>query len=319
METTDESNPTPSSLFQLLAAGHFLVAGMVIYLGGFALHVWTAYLFFTNWGTFWAIVAFCVPVMAEVAAIPLVCFWWGPWFYILAIASYLAALLPFGFLSSAEEKSVRLFLGIAAIAMYASLGGLSFFAVRAANLPKPLSENDRREIEDVSCAVCGVLKNCSSSDSAVIAGLAEEKDRLRRRIGEYDAMRREEINRKVNIYLRTFALTEQDSMAYVFDPQVSERPFSLSAEAREAMELLPERMRSTDSELEIAAKELRRQTSTAIAERVSRADLDKVLKLAQQREWQLMGEVYKDLLGSPMPGREELIGRSSSSGHQEHP
>ena len=40
---------------------------------------------------------------------------------------------------------------------------------------------------------------------------------------------------------------------------------------------------------------------------------------AQQREWQLMGEVYKDILGSPMPEREALIGRSSLSGHQERP
>ena len=78
-------------------------------------------------------------------------------------------------------------------------------------------------------------------------------------------------------------------------------------------------MRSTNSELEIEAKELRRQTSAAIVERVSRADLDKVLMQAQQREWQLMGEVYKDLLGSPMPEREALIGRSSLSGHQERP
>ena len=199
-DVVEESTPgrlnSSPSLFRFFVWSHVVIAGLVAYIGGLCLHGWTTYLFFENWGLFWAFMAFSLPLFSELVAI-VACFWWGVWFYVLAVAAIIVGMSSFSFADEASElmasKLGRRLFGVSAIALYILLGSFGFFAIRAANLPKPLSENDRREIEDVSCAVCGVLKNCSSSDSAVIARLAEAKDRLRRRIGEYDAMRREKI------------------------------------------------------------------------------------------------------------------------------
>ena len=177
----DESTPgclNSTTPFRFFAWSHVVIAGLVAYVGGLLLHGWTTYLFFENWGFVWAFMAFFCPLFGELVAV-VACFWWGVWFYVLAAAAYIAGISSFSFVDEASELMAsklgkRLF-GASAIMMYILLGCFGFFAIRAATLPKLLSENDRREIEDVSDAVCGVLKNCLSSDSAVIARLAEAK------------------------------------------------------------------------------------------------------------------------------------------------
>jgi hypothetical protein len=150
-------------------------ASVVVYIGGLVLHVWTAYLFFENWGTFWSIVSLFVPPFGELFALG-ACFGWGVWFYVLAVAAIMVGTTSFPLADEAasrsSSRSARLLFVASAIPLYVLLG-----------------------------------------------------------------------------------------------------------------------------------------------KGISRAEYATKIKTAEQREWQLMGEVYEDLLGSAMPGREELIGRPSSSGH----
>lgn len=256
-DVVEESTPghlnSSPSLFRFFIWSHVVIAGLVAYIGGLFVHGWTTYLFFENWGLFWAFMAFSLPLFSELVAI-VACFWWGVWFYVLAVAAIIVGMLSFSFADEASElmasKLGRRLFGVSAIALYTLLGCFGFFAVRAANLPRPLSVNDRQEIEDVSCAVCGVLKNCWSSDSAVMAGLVGAKDRLHREIADFDTVRSKEVKRAVDAYLRTYLLIERDSKAYFLSAEQSNPRFSLGVDTREAIGRLPLRMQATDAELE---------------------------------------------------------------------
>ena len=231
------------AVFRFFAWSHVVIAGLVAYVGGLLLHGWTTYLFFENWGFAWAFMAFFSPLFGELVAV-VACFWWGVWFYVLAAAAYIAGISSFSFVDEASELMAsklgkRLF-GASAIMMYILLGCFGFFAIRAATLPKLLSENDRREIEDVSDAVCGVLKNCLSSDSAAL----RLKRRQMNRAPPYWEIRRHAKRRgqsQSEGLPRAFALTERDSMAYVFGPEGFGAAFFPEAESAEAVESLPER------------------------------------------------------------------------------
>ena len=78
-----------------VAATHLIIAGPLWYFGGAALHLWTAYLFYKNWGTFWAgVIALAFPFFSEVIAF-WGCFHSGLWYYSLAVGAWLAALGSF--------------------------------------------------------------------------------------------------------------------------------------------------------------------------------------------------------------------------------
>jgi len=215
MKNTDLSDSIfAASRVQWVVGGHRNVASCVIYFGGLALHVWTSHLFFTNWGTFAGFVALTLIGFAELAAIPLVCFWWGPWFYILAVATWVTAVVSLALFVHPTLENAAYSPGTiawtAAGIMYVCLFSLTFFAVRAASTPEVLSESERREIKEVSCVMCAVLKNCTSSDPEVLSGVVEAKDWLRARMRKYDAPRRAEVKKTVDAYLYARALFERD-------------------------------------------------------------------------------------------------------------
>ncbi len=308
MENTDLSDSIPAApRVPWIWEVHIVVAGFVVWIGGLALHVWTAHLFFTNWGTFAAIVAFFSPPFAELAAIFLVCFWWGPWFYILAIASLVTAAMSIGLVCKAEDsaKLPRTLAWSVAISMYICVFGFSFFAVRDATTPKIVSESEREEIEEVSCVMCAVLDDCGSLDSETLSGVMEAKDRLRRKIGKYDAMRRGEVRKTVDAYLYARALLERDFRRFIEDGAGANRRFIVSEESRQAFSSLPAKMRlSADADMDVFEDSIQQAFK---APRTSSGNAIEGYNALTERQWRDMREVYEDLLKTPMPSREEFL------------
>ena len=81
------------------------------------------------------------------------------------------------------------------------------------------------------------------------------------------------------------------------------RRFSLGVDTREAIGRLPLRMQATDAELEAEVQGAHRQFSDAMAAGAVREELESLLNAAGERQWQVMGNVYRDLLKCPMPHR----------------
>lgn len=300
-ESSQEQSTTPHhslvALLTFLGVSH----SVVVYFGGFLLHIWTTYLFFTHWGVFFGFIAFFCPPLSELVALGC-CFWWGTWYYILAIAAFLTGTLSFGLAEAFSERAVKWLLA-SGLVTYILLASFGFFAIRTAIEPRRLSENDRKEAEDVSLATFAVLKNCSSRDPTVLAGLTEAKDRIRRRVDGYDNLRKEEVVRNVNVYLRAYALTARDCKDYLLFNESPDQRFVLSDETQRAIDSLPKAIRPTTIEVETEAKGLLRQ----IPKGTSRREIETAIRPTEQREWQLMGDTYKNLLGAPMPERAELL------------
>ena len=189
--------------------------------------------------------------------------------------------------------------------MYVCTFGFTFFAVRDATTPKSVSESEREEIEEVDCVMCAVLNNCGSFDSDALSGVMEAKDRLRRRMGKYDALRRGEVRKTVDTYLHARALLERDFRRFLEDGAGANGRFTVSEESRQAFSSLPAKMRlSADADIDGIEDSIQQAFK---APRTTSGNAIERYNAITERQWRDMREVYEDLLKTPMPSREEFL------------
>ena len=301
--TAASTNPG-GSVASVVIAVWMVVCYLVCYFGGLALHIWTAYLFYENWGTFAGIVAFLVPFGSEALAL-ITCFWWGVWFYVLAVLAWLAAAVSLLILGACEEKGesaiIKVCVAIVGVIVMA-IGSFAYFAVGHARAPRPMTADVRAELDDLSYAVCAALNASLSDDPVASADLAEAKAKLRKRLKKCDGASKVEICRGVNSYLRAMYLLEQDIEAYARGNK--EEAFSLSPRTCEAMDTLPPMMKAQVGPKDLQSIEKTFAEDTA---RWGRFNVEK-FRLVVEQHWWIRRQVYEDLLDTPMPSPGELRG-----------
>lgn len=308
----DSRNPRMVKLLSIVALG---IGGLLLFLGGLALHIWTAYLFYQHGGLFWGVMALFFPPLSEIVALVL-CFWWGVWFYVLAIAGFLAGAACFGLGGDAGEspRSSLAALVAAVLSALALAGSFGYLAVGYARAPEAITLEDRKHVDDLAVATCSVLNAAMSDDPDVASRVPEGKARLREGIPKCPQDLKPVLRAKVDSFLRVFALLHNDVEIYARALGRAGSPvFQVSDRTRSAMNKLPEPIRA-DIEAQIASLEavLSQKAGTSL-NRPTGAEIDEVLRrLAAERKrcWAKAKETYEDLLGAAMPSEAELIGRS---------
>jgi len=303
-----------------------VVANVVQFPGAVLLHLWTCHLIYQHGGVFWTIVAFLSPVFAEIVVIPFV-FWWGVWFQVLASIACAAAYQVRCFATLGDLTVfdiVRRRFAVWAVVMYVSLGGFCFYGVRHAIRPNRLSGEQKREAVDVirpealsderkqeavyaTWFFCKIL-NDASIGNVTAADLVAAKDRMRKWVANHNAAEIAEVKRHTFNFLRVRILVEKEVRTYLVSDAGSDRRFSASAEAQDAFARLPEPLREGLVPLKDAASALERTFPT---KRPLPRDAISVMDAQLERQWQVMEEVYLDLLKTPMPTREELLAPTS--------
>jgi len=124
--------------FLLTVGGFFSIA--VLSVGGLALHGWTAYLFWHQWGRVEGVIALFLPIMSEVVA-ALACFGWGRWFYILAILSWLLNFWCLSLTATHAQENSRAFYAwlVSFLILLSLLGAFVYFATAFATAPRPIT------------------------------------------------------------------------------------------------------------------------------------------------------------------------------------
>jgi len=195
-----------SSFLGWVALGGLPLGCLVFGGGGVALHIWTAYLFYHNWGAFWGIVAFFFPGISTLLAC-VMCFWWGVWFYILAPAAWVACACA---AASLDEERTRGFTIVAAIVLIILLASFAYFVIDYATSPDHLSEVELRQADDMAAVVCGILVDSVSADPERLTKLPKVKAEMRRQLSDCSDEMLGEVRRGVDAYLRVLALVNTD-------------------------------------------------------------------------------------------------------------
>ncbi len=324
-----KSDPSPerwSRLGKSLPPIAFGIALLCHFFGGFALHVWTAYLYYNNWGTFWAIAAFIFPVFSEVVAFVL-CFGWGVWFYSLAVAAWIGAVLVYTVVDAVDWDGVDWRIsaasGVLMILLVGSLAGsFGYFAVGYAASPRPMTTDFQKELDDVSTAVCSVLNVSSvtafsAEDVKATAEVIEAKASLRKRLRRYDGAALARVRKSVNVYLLFMRLLQQDlTDCFRRRDQEGQAQFALREPTREVIEHLPSGVKPALGPMQV--KEIEKVLSQLLELPEEGGRLppgwEDRLKAIFDRQWRAYGEVYRDLLGCPMPTPDQLKGDDNLTG-----
>ncbi len=282
-----------------------VVSGFVAYAGGFAIHVWVTHLAYTHWGTFWAIIAFCAPVFAELVAL-VACFWYGVWFYVLAAACWVCSMVCAGIAGEDNAGSPK---GATAVLILVLLlgGSFGYFAWEYATAPVVITAEMRQELDDTAAAVCFIMISSESGDPLAAAKRPEAKARLRSHLAEYGDDQMATVRQGVDSFLLFFALLYQDMLSQVEKAQAGmSTKFAISAQTEAALEDLPRDMKAlwrTD-QIEILEKSFTESFEASAG--ALRADWRDRAKASFDGKWHMYGQVYSDLLGCPMPTPEEL-------------
>ena len=301
----------PSRFQRLKSAGGALGIGVVVLLcfaGGFALHVWTTFLVGDHWGPGWAIVAFCTPFVAEAVAM-VACFWWGVWFYILAVGGWISAAVC---LDLAERPGMLASLVVVAVLL---AGSFTYFAIEHAVGPRPVTAELRKELEDVSAAFCAVLTASTSADPVAATNMVEVKSQLRKKLADYDDNSKAEIRRWVDSYLRFYLLIVDDVRSHLkTQEQTGKASFLISARTRQAMDGLPGRLKAElgPDQIKLLENLVTEQVLSRFrhlvqteGEFTASRGLE-ALGAISDGQWRVYRQVYEDLLGCPMPSQSRL-------------
>jgi len=288
-------------LAKLVSGTAMCVAGLALSVGSIALHLWTTYLVYDNWGTFWGIVAFFSPPFVEVVAC-VACFWWGMWFYLLAPLTLLTGLICF---YTAQEHSRKIaWVAITLIAFVATGAAFGYLLVGHYLGPTRITPKLRAELEQVGVAVCSVLAGSLSNDPLEMAQLAEAKSSLRERLAECDDAELAEVRQTVHAFLRFVYLLQGDFTSHLENANKdSTSDFTMQEGTRKAMEALPARFRAELGPKQVALME------RTIAEQVDDVGSDwrETIEAAFERQWRIFGQTYSYLLRKPMPRPQDLV------------
>jgi len=295
----------PSRLGEAIAGVCVIAVGLCLYLGGFALHIWTAYLYYTHWGTFWAIAAFIFPFFAEAGA-AVFCFGWGVWFYIISIAAWVGGAVSLALLEEAGRWKVSV---ACSFLMVLLVGSFGYFAVGYATSPRPMTEDLQKELDDVATAVCSILNAStvaafSPEDVKASAELIEAKVSLRKKLPSYDHAALGRIRKSVDAYLLFMRLLQEDLRDYMRRrDQGAQGEFALREATREVIEQLPSGVKPALGPMQI--NEVEKDLSRLLELREEGDRLppgwEDHLKAIFDRQWRAYAEVYQDLFGCPMP------------------
>lgn len=282
-----------------------------MYVGGLALHVWTAQLFYKHWGGFWAIAAFLMPPFGELVAC-FTCLSWGVWFYWLAIALWLVSSAGGLFAEDHERRRALAILWLAAVAV---LGGIfAHAALGYATAPTPLTPEYQKELAETATAVVAVLRASSSDDPALAASLPDAKESLRKRISSYDKNALDRVSQFVDAFLAYDRSLSDDMVEWLTSAERQGKPirFKPSSETMAALEALPSEMHARLSdeykEFDALAKGKAPDPTVNWREFVEE-------RMARHRK--IMAQVYADLLGRlpprPLDGRDRQLGSDPGS------
>ena len=192
-----------------LITGVVTICVIGCYIGILALHFWTTYLFHEHWGPFWGFIVFFMPPLGEIVAL-FTCFWWGVWFYVLAVAAGVTTL--FGIrIDECGRKAQVIWLAV----MLTLVCSFSYFAWGHAFGPKSITAELREELSDCASAVVVIMQSAADTgDPQSATALALAKPRLRKRLKRCDKAEIDEICRVVNAFLAFEASSTNDLMKY---------------------------------------------------------------------------------------------------------
>lgn len=300
----------PALLTKFMTGASMVLGFLLVIGGGLAIHIWTTYLFYEHWGTsenwsrLWAIIAFVSPFLAESVAL-VACFWWGVWFYILAIGVWF---LGFAWMGIAEyEVKLEWFAALLATTLLL-VGGFGYFAVDYAISPRPMTAELRKEIDDTATAVVFVISASVSKDPLDAARLPEAKVEIRKRLGKYDDASVTEIRRLVDGHLRFLSLLIQDMTIHLEKRQANPTArFEIGARTHKALDSLPERLK-TEIEESGQIEQFEEMLTDIFAERDNLPeDWRERMNVAFDLRWRVYGKVYSDFFGCTIPSQADLI------------
>jgi hypothetical protein len=301
-EIAVQENPAPSRLAQVVGVTAFCIASVIVYAGGFALHIWTCYLFFNHWGGFWGIAAFFFPFLCELVAL-VACFFWGAWFYILAVILWLISLPGIALAGEGKRQGkVALIWLLAATSL--SLVFI-YFAWAYAVAPARLTPELRKELDEVATAIVVTMRSAASDDALSATQVAEAQPILRRRIQKYDTRAVDEIRRSVDAFLVSEELLFNDTVVFLAGAGPGDRPpqFRLGEKTREALGALPGPMRNALNCHDVSL--LERQVQELLGSSAGKMPYNwrEHLRGAHEHQKRVYQQVYSDLLGRTMPGQ----------------
>ncbi|HUS45999.1 MAG TPA: hypothetical protein VM219_08215 [Phycisphaerae bacterium] len=271
---------------------------VMMYFGGLVLHIWTSALFWDRWGPFWGVIAFCSPVFAEAVA-AFACFWWHVWYYVLAIALWLASMGAMAFTEEGPALRFRSALFIGWICLIGVLSvGLGHYAWRYSLGPTSPTANDRAQLEDCALAVVASIHASASDDPSALADLVTAKESLKDTIQGYDRVSLDELCAIVNEYLRFERSLQNDLQAYMEELSRTGKAskFTVSERTRQIVDKLPNNLRTRIVTGDLMQME-RLSGDASILPENWRVILDK----GTARIWTIYGQTYSELLGRPMP------------------
>jgi len=305
----DQTGPGFSQESSRTAKAILVIMGIItpiIWLGGIALHLWTTYLFYDNWGTFCAIMALLIPVLAELVAL-FACFWWGLWFYVLAVAAYLAS---WGFVTcvvvakGTGKPAPVLAVLVVLVLIIALPVSFTYFAYSYAVNPKPITSALRERLEDDATTVIFILLNQLSDEALDAAKVAEAKSRLHRRTRNYGPAAMDHLCAIVDGFLRLNHSIQCDFVNYVAQARKdSHFNFSVSEKTRRLRSALPvrllDRLGLTDEDFNFAHFNISDSFGLLAGDLPQNWRQRVADSFAKQRR--LYGATYEQLLGRPMP------------------
>ena len=294
--------PLHKRMLSLLGEASVCVFAVFAYLGGLALWVWAIYLLYERWGIVSAIFAFLCPPFALVAVVG--CFWWGMWFYVLAFGAWICSVVGYVVVQDIEWKPrwvAGAFVGLVLLA-----GAFGYFGWMHLVTPRPITPELRTELNDCAFAVHAILQSSVSGDPRDLTDLVEAKRKIRTGIKSHDSAAVDEICRTVNLLLAVEWSLHRDIIEYV--SLLEQNPgakFSMSARTMGLLDSLPQRLavRIGKEPIIIDADHM-----TELLAPWARypGDKSKAIKVYVNRTWSDHEAVYRDLLGRPMPAREQL-------------
>ena len=220
---------------------------VIMYFGGLALHIWTSALFWDRWGPFWGLIAFFTPFFSEAVAV-FACFWWHVWYYVLAIALWLASMGGMAFVEEgpAFRRRSALFIGWVFLVGVLSVG-FGHYAWRYSLGPTSRTATDQAQLEDCAVAVVVSLRASASNDPRQLASLVTAKKELKDTIQGYEKASLDELCSIVDQFLIFERSMQKDLLAYLSQSHRNggTLKFKISDETKQALSRLPNKVRTT--------------------------------------------------------------------------
>jgi len=303
MATADDSLIRPPEMKKswVVAIPPFVSGAVLIVMwsfGGLALHIWTSALFWDRWGPFWGVIAILSPFFAEAVAV-FACFWWHFWYYVLAIALWLASMGGMAFMEEGPALRFRSALFIGWICLVGVLSvGFGHYAWRYSLGPTSLTAADQAQLEDCAVAVVASIHASASDDPSALASLVTAKENLKDLIQDYDKASLDEICAIVDQVLRFERSLQNDLLAYMEELSRTGKAskFTMSEMTRQIVDKLPNNVRTRVMTGDLMQMEQLSGDASNLPENW-RVIVDK----GTARIWAIYGQTYSELLGRPMP------------------